>query len=158
LIDQNAKFMQFAQIVRLFFVFFYKYFGKPNYLLTIVRKCDIIWIQKHYTAFCGECQQDFDIFFWKGSESMQGADQKRRKNGEDFCNRAGIQRRFRRLGRPRCLLCGELIALEDGFYERDGFPYCKPCMEVIDTDLLIRICETDRKNWLESMGFSYMEH
>jgi hypothetical protein len=31
-------------------------------------------------------------------------------------------------------------------------------MEVIDTDLLIRICETDRRTWLESMGFSYVDH
>lgn len=77
---------------------------------------------------------------------------------ERFPNRAGKPRLFRRLGRPRCLLCGELIDASEGYYEKDGFPYCKCCLEVIDTDLLIRICETNRKKWLESMGFSYIDH
>ena len=83
---------------------------------------------------------------------------KTREIYEKFPNRAGKSRIFRRLGKPRCLLCGELIEASDGYYERDGFPYCKFCMEVIDTDLLIRICETNRKKWLESMGFSYIDH
>ena len=62
------------------------------------------------------------------------------------------------MGTPRCLLCGEEISLQKGFYERDGFPYCNFCMEVIDTDSLIRICETNRQKWLENMGFLYVDH
>lgn len=84
--------------------------------------------------------------------------QKTKSMDEKFPNRAGKPRVFRRLGRLRCLLCGELIDESGGYYQRDGFPYCVGCMEVIDTDLLIRICEIDRKKWLENMGFSYMDH
>ena len=84
--------------------------------------------------------------------------QKAGSTDEKHPNRAGKPRSFRRLGRPRCLLCGELIDGSSGYYQRDGFPYCVGCMEVIDTDLLIRICETNRKKWLENMGFSYMDH
>jgi hypothetical protein len=43
------------------------------------------------------------------------------------------------------------------YYQRNGFPYCEACMEVIDTDLLIRICETNRVDWLEKMGFSHVD-
>ena len=82
--------------------------------------------------------------------------QKSRRFVEKFPNQAGAPRLFRRLGKPRCLLCGELVGVDDGYYQKDGFPYCKACMEVIDTDLLIRICETDRQTWLESMGFSFV--
>ena len=96
--------------------------------------------------------------FEKGSENMFDFGQKAANMDAKFPNRAGKPRIFRRLGRPRCLLCGALVGGDDGYYQKDGFPYCKPCMEVIDTDLLIRICETDRKNWLESMGFSYSDH
>ena len=88
---------------------------------------------------------------------MHDFGQKKPLAGEKFPNRAGKPRIYRRLGRPRCLLCGALVEGEQGYYERDGFPYCESCMEVIDTDLLIRICETDRKNWLKSMGFSYID-
>ena len=64
---------------------------------------------------------------------------------------------MRRLGRPRCLLCGELVGGGKAYYQRNGFPYCEACMEVIDTDLLIRICETNRVDWLEKMGFSRVD-
>ena len=83
--------------------------------------------------------------------------QKTGNTDEEFPNRAGKPRLFGRLGKPRCLLCGELIPLGEGYYQKNGFPYCKFCMEAIDTDLLIRICETDRQKWLESMGFLYLE-
>ena len=96
--------------------------------------------------------------FEKGNENMHDFGQKKSNIDEKFPNRAGKPRVFRRLGRPRCLLCGELVEASNGYYLKDGFPYCKPCMEVIDTDLLIRICETNRKNWLKSMGFSYIDH
>lgn len=60
---------------------------------------------------------------------------------------------LRRAGRPRCLLCGEKIESGALYYQRNGFPYCFDCMEVIDTDSLIRICESERKEWLQNMGF-----
>ena len=58
---------------------------------------------------------------------------------------------------PFCRLCGERIEEGAFFYQRNGFPYCEACMDVIDTDQLVRICELSRQEWLEKMGFLYQK-
>ena len=54
-------------------------------------------------------------------------------------------------------MCGERIALEDGYYAIHGFPYCKTCLDFADAETLIRICEIPKQKWLEQMGFTYKE-
>lgn len=54
-----------------------------------------------------------------------------------------------------CASCGEPIDQENGFYQKDGFPYCESCLDFADTETLIRICETSKREWLKHMGFTH---
>lgn len=55
----------------------------------------------------------------------------------------------------RCASCGKALRRGDGFYQKNGFPYCEDCLELADTDTLVRICETQKQTWLEQMGFAH---
>ena len=57
----------------------------------------------------------------------------------------------------RCVLCGEPIGADRGYYRMHGFPYCEACLEDADSETLIRICETSRREWLKKMGFYYLK-
>lgn len=57
--------------------------------------------------------------------------------------------------RIRCVMCGEALTAESGFYQRHGFPYCEDCLECADSETLVRICEISKRKWLEGMGFYY---
>lgn len=54
-----------------------------------------------------------------------------------------------------CLLCGERLNPGEGFYRIHGFPYCELCLDSVDIDELVRICEIPKREWLEHMGFSF---
>ena len=55
----------------------------------------------------------------------------------------------------RCILCGDRIDFEKGYFTRNGFPYCFSCLKYADTESFIRICETSLQNLLENLGFVY---
>lgn len=55
----------------------------------------------------------------------------------------------------RCASCGEELSVGDGFYRKNGFPYCESCLDFADTETLIRICETNKREWLRQMGFTH---
>ena len=54
-----------------------------------------------------------------------------------------------------CTSCGEILSKGDGFYQKNGFPYCESCLDFADAETLIRICETSKREWLKSMGFTH---
>ena len=54
-----------------------------------------------------------------------------------------------------CVECGERIHAGLGYYQTNGFPYCEDCLELADTDTLVRICEMKKQTWLEQMGFAH---
>lgn len=54
-----------------------------------------------------------------------------------------------------CATCGAELDAERGYYERDGFPYCRECIEYAEIETLIRICETNKREWLEKLGFYF---
>ena len=64
----------------------------------------------------------------------------------------GENARERALG---CVMCGDLIDAERGYYQKNGFPYCRVCIEYAEIDTLVRICEIDKRKWLEAMGFEW---
>ena len=43
----------------------------------------------------------------------------------------------------------------EGYYQRDGKPYCEECVESADLAELIRICETDTDELYRSMGLCH---
>lgn len=56
-------------------------------------------------------------------------------------------------GDIHCTFCGEAVTNGDGFYRKHGFPYCESCLDFADAETLIRICETNKREWLKQMGF-----
>ncbi len=55
----------------------------------------------------------------------------------------------------QCARCGEILAAGEGFYRIHGFPYCEYCLDAVDAEELIRICEIPKRIWLTNMGFCY---
>ena len=55
----------------------------------------------------------------------------------------------------RCQFCGRILIGGEGYYERDGKPYCEDCVESADLEDLIRICETDTDELYRSVGLSH---
>lgn len=68
-------------------------------------------------------------------------------------NCPAFSRNQRQSGEFLCTSCGELLRNGDGYYQKDGFPYCESCLDFADLETLIRICELDKREWLEGMGF-----
>ena len=54
-----------------------------------------------------------------------------------------------------CVVCGDDLSEDRGFYRKNGFPYCESCLDFSDTETLVRICEIPKRKWLEQMGFVY---
>ncbi len=55
----------------------------------------------------------------------------------------------------RCASCGEPLSVGDGFYRKNGFPYCESCLDFADAETLVRICELSKREWLTQMGFEH---
>ena len=54
-----------------------------------------------------------------------------------------------------CQACGRMLTGGEGYYQRDGKPYCEECVESADLAELIRICETDTDELYRSMGLCH---
>ena len=59
----------------------------------------------------------------------------------------------------RCRSCGARLMEGDGYYEKDGKPYCEDCLEGAGLADLVRISETEVETLLSSIGLrhAYLE-
>lgn len=55
----------------------------------------------------------------------------------------------------KCQACGRILMCGEGYYQRDGKPYCEECVESADLEELIRICETDTQELYRSVGLTH---
>jgi hypothetical protein len=55
-----------------------------------------------------------------------------------------------------CVMCGEVLTEEGGYYCRRGLTYCCGCLDFSDAETLVRICELPKRIWFEKMGFEYV--
>ena len=55
----------------------------------------------------------------------------------------------------KCQYCGRILMGGEGYYQRDGKPYCEECVESADLEDLIRICETDVDELYRSVGLTH---
>ena len=55
----------------------------------------------------------------------------------------------------KCQYCGRILMGGEGYYQRDGKPYCEDCVESADLEDLIRICETDVDELYRSVGLTH---
>ena len=54
-----------------------------------------------------------------------------------------------------CQYCGRILMGGEGYYQRNGKPYCEECVESADLEDLIRICETDTYDLYQSIGLRH---
>ena len=54
-----------------------------------------------------------------------------------------------------CRYCGKILMGGEGYYQRDGKPYCEECVENADLEDLIRICETNTDELYRSVGLRH---
>ena len=55
----------------------------------------------------------------------------------------------------KCGYCGRILIGGEGYYQKDGKPYCEDCVESADLEDLIRICETDSHELFRSVGLTH---
>ena len=55
----------------------------------------------------------------------------------------------------KCGYCGRILIGGEGYYQKDGKPYCEDCVESADLEDLIRICETDSNELFRSVGLTH---
>ncbi len=55
----------------------------------------------------------------------------------------------------QCKHCGRILIGGEGYYRKDGKPYCEECVESADLEDLIRICETDSHELFRSVGLTH---
>lgn len=55
-----------------------------------------------------------------------------------------------------CVICGEKADETEEIYRIHGLDYCCSCLDDLDVDTLVRICEIPKRKWLEQMGFEYV--
>ena len=55
-----------------------------------------------------------------------------------------------------CVMCGDAVSVESGYYSMHGLVYCAGCLDYSDAETLIRICEIPKRIWFEKMGFEYV--
>ena len=55
-----------------------------------------------------------------------------------------------------CVMCGDTVTFEEGYYCQRGLVYCSGCLDFSDSETLIRICELPKRIWFEKMGFEYV--
>ena len=55
-----------------------------------------------------------------------------------------------------CVICGEKADGTEEMYRIHGLDYCCSCLDDLDVDTLVRICEIPKRKWLEKMGFEYV--
>lgn len=73
--------------------------------------------------------------------------------------RKKVHRDFlRRQGRFLCVWCGESVLQDAGHYQRNGFPYCRSCITLMNKKYLLRNCENPTEEWSKRMGFSYVRN
>ncbi len=54
-----------------------------------------------------------------------------------------------------CRSCGGRLNVGDGYYEKDGKPYCEDCVEAATLSDLVRICEAEEVELAEAIGLSH---
>lgn len=55
----------------------------------------------------------------------------------------------------KCQDCGRILIGGEGYYQRDGKPYCEDCVESADLEDFIRICETDKEELYRAVGLTH---
>ena len=55
-----------------------------------------------------------------------------------------------------CFDCGRVLMGGEGYYQKDGKPYCEHCVESADLEDLIRICETDADEIYRAVGLAHV--
>ena len=65
-----------------------------------------------------------------------------------------FEERERKGQRVICVLCGDLMDVGERYYRMHGFPYCEKCLLSETGASLVRICEKEKRNFFENMGFS----
>ncbi|MBR7099353.1 MAG: hypothetical protein IKC59_08060 [Clostridia bacterium] len=54
-----------------------------------------------------------------------------------------------------CTDCRRILMDGEGYYQKDGKPYCEHCVESADLDDLIRICETNVDELYRAIGLAH---
>ena len=59
----------------------------------------------------------------------------------------------------KCGYCGRILIGGEGYYQKDGKPYCEDCLEGASLADLVRISETEVETLLSSIGLrhAYLE-
>ena len=55
----------------------------------------------------------------------------------------------------RCRSCGAWLSAGDGYYEKDGKPYCEDCVGGATLSDLVRICEAEEDELTEAVGLRH---